>query len=66
MSTYIIKDKNIIKKLTGKEIYNRILLHIDLVEKTAKYESDYTLYELTERLKYNSAIKILKDENIII
>lgn len=53
MITYIIEDLNIIKLITGKENYRKILLHINHDNKTARYESDYTLFELTETLNYN-------------
>lgn len=62
MKTYIIEDLDIIKKVTGKDAYKKIILHIDNRRKDAKYESDYTLYDLTERVDYNRT-KILV-ENI--
>lgn len=58
MSTYIIDNFDTIKIITGKSIYKKIVLHIDDKNKIAKYESDYTLYELTERLDYNK-VKLL-------
>lgn len=53
MKIYIIENLDIIKKITGKDIYKKIILRINNRKKEAKYESDYTLYELTERLDYD-------------
>lgn len=64
MNTYIIRDKNAIMKLTGITIYNRIILHLDNEQKTVKYETDYTLFELTERLDYDYVIKTIKELNL--
>ncbi len=64
MSTYIIDDKKIIKELIGHDNYNMIIIHIDELEKTVFYESDYTLYELIEKISYNDTIKILKKYNV--
>lgn len=59
MNTYIIDDLSIIIKITGKDIYKKIILHIDEENRVAKYESDYTLFELTERVDYNKVRSIL-------
>jgi hypothetical protein len=48
-------------ELTGNPRYSRILLHLDNEHKIVKYEADYTLYELTERLEYNHVISIIKE-----
>lgn len=61
LSTYIIRDKDAILKLTGNPRYNRILLHLDYEQKIVKYEADYTLFELTERLEYDRVISIIKE-----
>ncbi len=61
MNTYIIDNIDIIKEITGKSIYNKIIIHIDIDKKEAKYESDYTLYELTERLDYFKVQSLLND-----
>lgn len=61
LNTYIIRDKDIIMKLTGNSRYNRILLHLDNEQKVVKFEADYTLFELTERLEYNHVISIIKE-----
>ena len=58
MITHIVKDSKIIKKLTGHK-YNLILLHLDHDKKEAKYQSDYTLFELTERLNYDDVVKTI-------
>ena len=60
MITYIIRDLDVIRKLTGKDNYRVIKLHLDEEKKEVKYESDYTLFELTEKLNYAEAIKIIK------
>jgi predicted nucleic acid-binding protein len=60
MKTYIIKDSNIIMSLINDNRVNQIVLHIDSKKKIAKYESDYTLYELTLRTNYNKTIELLK------
>lgn len=53
MKTYIIDDFDTIVKITGKNVYKKIILHINDKKREVKYESDYTLFELTERLDYN-------------
>ena len=62
MNTYIIEDLDTIKTITGKDIYKKIILHVDNNNKEAKYESDYTLFELTERSDY-SKIQLLLELN---
>lgn len=64
MNTYIIRDKDTIMKLTGNPKYNRILLHLDNEQKIVRYEADYTLFELTERLNYDYVIRLIKELNI--
>ena len=61
LNTYIIRDKDTIIKLTGNPRYNRILIHLDNEQKIVKYEADYTLFELTERLEYDHVISIIKE-----
>ena len=61
LNTYIIRDKDTIIKLTGNPRYNRILIHLDNEQKIVKYEADYTLFELTERLEYDHVINIMKE-----
>jgi hypothetical protein len=34
-------------------------LHLDKSNKKATYESDYTLFELTEKIDYETALSIL-------
>lgn len=64
MYTHIIRDKNAIMKLTGNPRYNRIILHLDNEQKLVKYEADYTLFELTERLDYEYVVKTIKELNL--
>jgi hypothetical protein len=59
MITHIIRDLGIIRKLTGKENHKLILLHLNHDKREAKYQSDYTLFELTEALNYNDVIQII-------
>jgi predicted polyphosphate/ATP-dependent NAD kinase len=62
MITYIIADFGTIKGITGKDIYKKIILHLDNKKKEAKYESDFTLFELTEKLDY-SKVKLILENN---
>jgi chromosome condensin MukBEF ATPase and DNA-binding subunit MukB len=61
MTTYVIDDLEVIKKITGRDIYKKIVLHVDSQKKEAKYESDYTLFELTERLDYDMVVSIMNN-----
>jgi hypothetical protein len=62
MQTYIIDDFDKIMKITGRSIYKKIILHVDDKKKDAKFESDYTLYDLTERVDYKKT-KLLLEGN---
>lgn len=62
MKTYIIDNLDIIKAITGKDVYKKIILHVDDKKKIAKYESDYTSYELTERADYDKVLKIIEEQ----
>lgn len=64
MNTYIVRDKEAIIRLTGNPRYNRILLHLDNEHKIVKYESDYTLFELTERLDYDYTVMVIRELNM--
>jgi predicted transport protein len=55
-------DKNIIDIEVQKE---QLKVYLNMKKKEAKYESDYTRFELTERLNYKHAIKVLKKFKII-
>jgi hypothetical protein len=59
MVSYIIRDIDLIVKLTNKDYYHMIILHLDKSNKKATYESDYTLFELTEKIDYETALSIL-------
>lgn len=52
MTTYIIDNSDIIKNITGKEVYKKKILYVNSSKIESNFESDYTLYELTERLEY--------------
>lgn len=61
MKSYIIKDLAVIKKITGKD-YQKIIVHINLKDKTAKYETDHTLFELTETVDYHKVEFLLDNK----
>ena len=61
MNTYIIDSVDVIEKITGKDIYKKIILHVNSSKREAKYESDYTLYELTEKSDYFKVQSLLND-----
>lgn len=59
MTTHIITNTDIIEKLTNDIRINKMILHLNSKKKIAKYESDYTLFELTIPIDYDKAVKVL-------
>jgi hypothetical protein len=62
VKTYIIVNLDTIKAITGKDLYKKIILHLNTKKRVAKYESDYTSYELTERADYDKVLKIIEEQ----
>ena len=59
-----LTDKELIKKITGKD-HNEIHLHLDHKYYKVYYEEDYTKFEISWWLPYYYKIKnILKDNRI--
>jgi hypothetical protein len=60
MKTCIITNSAIIKEITNNTRISKMFLHLDSKKKIAKYECDYTLYELTLIVNYDKAMELLK------
>lgn len=59
MTTHIITNTDVIEKLTNDIRINKMILHLNSKKKIAKYESDYTLFELTIPIDYEKTVKVL-------
>lgn len=60
MKLFVIDDIVFIKELTKRDNIKKMILRVDYDKKKARFESDFTLFDLTENLDYIHTVSLLE------